>query len=425
MPTRAKVWNGNDSLRRLLVRTEDLHAHPSNPRRGNVEVIQRSLERFGQQRPLLALPDGTIVAGNHTYRAAVESGWTHIAVVRSDLTDAEVDAYLVADNRTSDLGVYDDTQLAALLKRQYDDDTLLGTGYERDDVEELLTRLAWDGLGPREGADDPAPEPPEEPRSERGVVYELGSHRLMCGDSCDPDDVATLLDGATPILMLTDPPYGIELDMEWRDRAGHNELNPAEPSYMQRMDGLHNTTISGDTRADWSEAFALVPSLKIAYVWHASHHACEVKAGLERIGFVVAQTIIWDKTRFAMSRSHYHWQHEPCYYARKQGSRKWRGSMNQSTIWSAPSPKMIMAGTTETKVDHPTQKPVMVYTRPIENHLRAGEPFYEPFGGSGTGFIAAEQTGRVCLAMEIDPKYVDVIRQRYAAFTGQPEYAPQ
>jgi len=424
MATARRVWNGNEGLRRLLVAVSDLTAHPRNPRRGNVEAIRASLERFGQQRPILALPDGTVVAGNHTLRAAVDAGWTHIAVVRSDLTQAEVEAYLLADNRTGDLGEYEDKMLAELLKPYYDADALNGTGYERDDVEELLTRLTWDGLGAREGADDAAPEPPVEPCSQRGEVFQFGLHRLMCGDATSAEDVALLLDGAEPMLMLTDPPYGIELDMEWRDRAGHNEMGPAQRSYL-RTEGHLNTTISGDTRADWSEAFELVPSLKIAYVWHASRHACEVKSGLERIGFHVAQTIIWDKTRFAMSRSHYHWQHEPCFYARKQGSRKWRGSFDQSTIWAAPSPKMIMADSHEEKVDHPTQKPVLLYTRPLENHLRSGEAFYEPFGGSGSAIIAAEQTGRVCYAMELDPRYCDVIRQRYADFTGQPEYAPR
>lgn len=427
MPTARRVWTGNEALRRLAVPVEELRPHPKNPRRGNVEAIRHSLERFGQQRPALALPDGTIVAGNHTYAAAVELGWTHLAVVRSDLTDEEVHAYLLADNRTSDLGVYEDVALADLLRPFYETDRLLGIGYERDDVEDLLARVAWEGLGPRPGEEDAvAPAIPEEPKSVAGELYELGPHRLLVGDSTNPDDVARLLDGAKPMLMLTDPPYGIELDMEWRDRAGHNGAAPAEPSYMrERAEGHRNTTISGDTKSDWSDAFELVPSLKIAYVWHASHHSSEVQAGLERIGFTVAQTIIWDKTRFALSRSHYHWQHEPCFYARKTGARRWRGTFDQSTIWQALSPKMIAGSNQdETKVDHPTQKPVLLYTRPIENHLRHGEPFYEPFSGSGTAFIAAEATGRVCLGMELEPRYADVIRQRYADYTGQPHLAP-
>jgi DNA modification methylase len=209
--------------------------------------------------------------------------------------------------------------------------------------------------------------------------------------------------------------------MEWRDRAGLNGLGPAEASYLQRGDGHRNTAISGDTRADWSDAFELVPSLDTAYVWHASAYSVEVGSGLRRIGFELKQQIIWRKPHFVLSRQHYHWQHEPCWYARKDGAAKFRGSRDQSTIWDAASPKMLMnpAGEREEKVDHPTQKPVALYTRPIENHLEPGECFYEPFGGSGSAIAAAETTGRRCLAIELDPKYVDVIVARWERLSGQ------
>ena len=215
--------------------------------------------------------------------------------------------------------------------------------------------------------------------------------------------------------MLTDPPYGVSLDMEWRDRAGKNALGKAERSYM-RAAGHANTSLSGDTRADWSEAFELVPSIATAYVWHASAHSVAVGAGLERLGFVLSQQIIWLKPRFALSRQHYHWQHEPCFYARRKGALPFRGTRDQATVWEAASPKMIMGGRTEEKVDHPTQKPAVLYTRPLANHLRRGECFYEPFAGSGTAIVAAEQTGTRCFAMEVDPRYVDVIRQRWGEF---------
>ena len=188
-----------------------------------------------------------------------------------------------------------------------------------------------------------------------------------------------------------------------------------------RGDGHRNTTISGDTKADWSDAFELVPSLDTAYVWHASAFAIEVGLGLRRIGFDIKQQIIWRKPHFALSRQHYHWQHEPCWYARKDGSAKFRGSRDQSTIWEAASPKMLMnpAGEHEEKVDHPTQKPLVLYTRPIENHLAPGGCFYEPFGGSGTAIAAAEKTGRRCIAIELDPRFVDVIVLRWQRLSGK------
>jgi DNA modification methylase len=251
-----------------------------------------------------------------------------------------------------------------------------------------------------------------------GDLWLLGDHRLLCGDATDPDDLARLLDGAEPTLLATDPPYGVSLDPTWRDGV-YNELGPAEQPYM-RTEGHRNTTVSGDTRADWSDAFALVPSLTVGYVWHAGVHAAEVAVGLERIGFEIAAQVIWDKGLFAMGRSWYHWAHEPCWVVRKPGiTHLFHGSRDQSTIWRAPSPKMIMAGSEEEKQDHPAQKPVVLYETPIRNHLRAGEAVYDPFVGSGTCIVAAETLGRRCFGMEIDPKYVQVSIERWQALTGQ------
>jgi DNA modification methylase len=219
--------------------------------------------------------------------------------------------------------------------------------------------------------------------------------------------------------MVTDPPYGIELDSEWRDRAGLNGCGPAEASYMKhRTEGHTNTSISSDTRADWSEAFELVPSLQIAYVWHASVFTREVLNGLVRIGFLYPQQIIWNKGRTVLTRSHYWYQHEPCWYVRKKNA-PWFGKAGEnSTIWDSPSPKFIMGGSDEEKFDHPTQKPVELMRRPILNHTKRGQLIYEPFLGSGTTLAAAEVTERVCYGMELDPKYVDVVVQRWQTLAG-------
>jgi DNA modification methylase len=220
--------------------------------------------------------------------------------------------------------------------------------------------------------------------------------------------------------MVTDPPYGIELDSEWRDRAGLNKHGPAEASYMKRRtEGHTNTTISSDTRADWSEAFALMPSLQIGYVWHASKYTREVLDGLLRIGFIHHQQIIWDKGRTVLTRTHYWFQHEPCWYVRKKNA-PWFGKAGEnSTVWSVPSPKFIMGGSKEEKFDHPTQKPLELMRRPILNHTKRGDVVYDPFLGSGTTMMAAEVTSRICYAIDIDPRYVDVAVMRWQAFTGQ------
>jgi DNA modification methylase len=187
-----------------------------------------------------------------------------------------------------------------------------------------------------------------------------------------------------------------------------------------RTRGYRNTTLSGDTRVGWSEAFALVPSLQVGYVWPAGVHAAEVAEGLVRIGFEIVAQVIWDKGLFAMGRSWYHWSHEPCWIVRRSGAKvPFRGSRDQATIWRVPSSKMIMGGSTEPRLDHPTQKPLLLVETPIRNHLKAGDPLYEPFCGSGTALIAAECCGARCYAMEIDPIYVEVALRRWERFSGQ------
>jgi hypothetical protein len=199
-----------------------------------------------------------------------------------------------------------------------------------------------------------------------------------------------------------------------------DDATPAPSSAHVRRVGHRHTTISGDIRADWSEAFALVPSLSVGYVWYASAHTQEVLAGLLAIGFELASQVIWDKGLFSIGRSWYHWAHEPCFVVRKPGvPNLFIGEHDQATIWRAPSPKRIGSGSKEEKQDHPTQKPVVLSEIPIRNHLRPGEAVYEPFSGSGTTLMAAETLGRCCYAMEIDPKYVQVAIERWQNFSGR------
>ncbi len=252
-------------------------------------------------------------------------------------------------------------------------------------------------------------------------------------------------------MLATDPPYGVQLDQTWRDGVyngprkrvkGWGVVAGAAKPYMMREapDGQSNgpdatrasggargrtpghrrTSISGDVRADWSEAFALVPSLQVGYVWYASAHTLEVLQGLLAIGFELAQQVIWDKGLFSIGRSWYHWAHEPCFVIRRPGvPNLFIGERDQATIWRAPSPKRIGGGSKEKKEDHPTQKPVLLSEIPIRNHLQPGEAVYEPFSGSGTTLMAAETLGRRCYALEIDPKYVQVAIERWQNFTGR------
>jgi DNA modification methylase len=357
---------------------------------------------------------GHLIDGHLRVAAAKKRNEATVPVVYVELTPAEEDLVLATFDPIGSMATCNEEALSKLL----------GTAQANTDaVMKLLRKLAVDeGIGSAlHGGKTDADELPEVKGpvvTKLGDIWKLGPHRLCCGDATAEKDVTRLLAGAAPFLLLTDPPYGVELDMEWRDRAGMNKLGPAEKSYMRGEDH-RATSISGDTRADWSEAYALVESLTVAYVWHASAFAIEVGTGLRKIGFELKQQIIWRKPQFAMSRQHYHWQHEPCWYARRPGSPKFIGTHDQPTVWDAASPKMIMSGKGETKVDHPCQKPAVLYTRPIENHLEIGGLVYDPFMGSGTAIIAAESTDRVAYGMELDPKFCDLIVERWQDFTGK------
>ena len=186
-----------------------------------------------------------------------------------------------------------------------------------------------------------------------------------------------------------------------------------------RTEGHTETTISGDTRADWSEGFELVLSLEVAYVWHASVYTREVLNGLERIGFLYPEQIIWNKSRIVLTRTHYWYQHEPCWYVRTKNAPLYGKAGQNAIIRDSPSPKFIMGGSDEDKFDHPTQKPMDVMRPPILNRTLPGEAVYDCFLGSGTTLMAAEQNGRVCYGSELDPKYVDVIVRRWQGYTGK------
>jgi len=401
-----------------------------NPRKNDAAVDRMcaSIREFGFKVPVLARSDGTVVDGHLRLKAARKLGsWpggdiTGIPVILCDeWTDAQVKAFRLLVNRSVMWAEFDEEllslELQELAEAQFD---LSLTGFDQRELEDLLT------LPDNDEQADVAPPLPENPVSRLGDLWLCGNrrnqHRILCGDATSPEAVARLLGDRKPFLMITDPPYGIQLDSEWRDRAGLNGCGPAEASYMKnRTVGHTETTISGDARADWSGAFELVPSLQTAYVWHASVFTREVLNGLERIGFLYPQQIIWNKGRTVLTRTHYWYQHEPCWYVRKKNA-PWFGKAGENaTIWDSPSPKFIMGGSKEDgdeKQDHPTQKPVELMRRPLLNHTKRGESVYDPFLGSGTTLAAAEITERVCFGIELEPRYVDCAVTRWQGLTG-------
>ena len=239
---------------------------------------------------------------------------------------------------------------------------------------------------------------------ESGQIWELpskgggGAHRLACGDCRDKGLVERLLGGARPGLMITDPPYGVEYDPSWRQEALSPTLSQGERGPEYRLG-----VVTGDERSDWRQAWALFPG-DVAYVWHGSLHAAAVARSLEAVGFELRSQIVWVKPRIVISRGHYHWQHEVCWYAVRAGATAgWIGDKRQSTVWEMGGDESVEGG-------HSTQKPVEAMARGMRNHK--GDVF-DPFLGSGTTLVAAENEGRRCWGVEVERGYVGVCLQRY------------
>ena len=314
------------------------------------------------------------------------------AAVVIDDDNATAVQFAIADNRTAELAEWDPDTLALLLG-EMDAAAQAGVGFEPSDVDKLLRELQPDLQ------DDEVPELPEVAVTKPGDLWVLGDHRLLCGDSTDPANVARLLGDAKPFLMVTDPPYGVDYDPEWRKETGLNQ-------------GGAMGKVRNDDRVDWTEAYQLFPG-DVAYVWHAGRFAGELAADLDDADFEIRAQIIWRKPAFAISRGHYHWQHEPCWYAVRTGrTSKWVGDRSQSTVWD-------VSNKIADRTEHGTQKPIECMARPIQNHGGKADAVYDPFLGSGTTLMACEQLGRRCFGLELDPRYCDVIVARWEKATGR------
>jgi DNA modification methylase len=395
-------------LDRLVPYAANARTHPPE----QVAQLAASIAEFGFNVPVLVDDAGVLVAGHGRVLAARALGLAEVPAIRmTHLSEAQLRAYRLADNQIALNGGWDDALLAAELQALRDEDVDLGLlGFGQDELDRLLrdadgggdvgaARSADDGVA---DADAPAPEPPAAPASRPGDLWRLGAHRLLCGDATSPEDVARLLAGERPHLMVTDPPYGVSYDPAWRNAAGVSAT-------------ARTGRVANDDRADWREAWALFPG-DVAYVWHAAVHARAVAEGLEAEGFAVRAQVVWAKPRFVLGRGDYHWQHEPCLYAVRRGATgHWQGRRDQSTLW----PIAAGAGWAEDAATvHGTQKPAECMRRPIVNNSAAGDAVYEPFCGSGTTLVAAEAARRRCLAMELDPAYVDVAVRRWERFAG-------
>jgi len=381
---------------------ERLIPYARNPRKNDsaIATVAASLKEFGWRQPIVVDEEMVILAGHTRLEAARQLGLSTAPVhVARGLTPAQARAYRLMDNRASENAEWDEALLGLELGDLQGDGFDLGlTGFDDAELNRLLAALG-DEADAREGEDD-VPETPADPVSRPGDLWILGNHRLLCGDSTVATDVERVLGGVAPLLMVSDPPYGVEYDPGWRNKAG--------AAATKRTGKVLN-----DDRADWREAWALFPG-DVAYVWHGALHAATVIESLEAAGFTIRSQIIWAKERLVLSRGDYHWQHEPCAYSvRKGGKGHWAGDRKQTTLWRIPSRDQ------DADTIHGTQKPVECMRRPILNNSSPGQAVYEPFMGSGTTLIAAETTGRVCYGIELNPAYVDVAVERWQQFTGK------
>jgi len=414
-----------------------LTAYDKNSRTHSPEQVKQiaaSLREFGFTNPVLIDSSGGIIAGHGRVLAAESMGMVVVPCLRlAHLSEAQKRAYIIADNKLAENAGWDmdilRLELGELNEIGYDLDLL---GFEAVELKDLLAFL-----DPNGGLTDEneVPEVPAEPITQPGDVWQLGRHRIVCGSCTDAAVVSLLLGGAKPHLMVTDPPYGVEYDASWREKIhGNASVNCAKGKVLN------------DNIADWREAWALFPG-DVAYIWHASSFAPVVAESLQVCGFELRNCIIWAKNQLVISRGHYHPQHEPCWYAVRKGkTAKWNGGRKKTTLWrflddilrtgeevyarrveaevihaisGDESTVWEIAKPLKSETGHSTQKPVECMRRPIQNNSKPGDAVYEPFSGSGTTIIAAEQTGRTCYACELSPAYVDVAVKRWENFTGQ------
>lgn len=368
-----------------------------NPRKNDasVDAVAASIKEYGFRQPIVVDEQRVIIVGHTRYKAAKKLGLTEVPVhVATGLTPAQIKAYRIADNSAGSKSEWD----AELLQIELDD----LPDFDAAEFNLDLDALGMDG-GPGGDADaepqvDRAEELNEKWKVKIGDLWLIGDHRLLCGDSTKAEDVARLLGGCVPFLCVTDPPYGVEYDADWRNHAFRSDGSP--------IAGRAIGKVTNDDRADWSPTWALFPG-DVVYSWHPPGATSLVHAAaLQDSGFKIRMQIIWAKNHFPIGRGDYHVKHEPCWYCVREGkASRFTDDRTQTTLWEIDKQHKSETG-------HSTQKPVECMARPMRNH-HAPE-VYDPFLGSGTTMVAAQNLGRKCYGLEISPDYCAVILERMA-----------
>ena len=373
-------------------RIQDLTHHPKNPRQlseHDAKHLEKSITKFGLIDKPIITREGMIIGGHQRVAILKLMGEEDVECYapNCDLSDKDIDELNIRLNRNSGSWDFD------ILANQWDEKDLLDFGFTE---QEFSMGDIEDVVGAEEDGEVMEPGKDSDAITKLGDVFDLNNHRLVCGDSTNPDYTSKCLDGKEPILMVTDPPYGVEYDPT-RQYKGKNKAAGK---------------VQNDDQVNWALAWHLFPGT-IAYIWHSSKFAFDVFKSLTESEFDISQEIIWKKNRFTLGGSDYQWQHEPCCYAIKKGNKhNWQGARDQSTVWEIDN----LSGfgeKTEERTAHSTQKPIECMARPIKNNTAKGEGVYDPFLGSGTTLIACEQLGRECSGLELSPAYCDIIIKRW------------
>lgn len=393
-----------------LTHIKDLTPDPANRRQHNprnIGMLVDALQKVGASRSIVLDENDVILAGNGVVEAASEAGLTKVQIVEADgetlvavrrrgLTEAQKRELAIYDNRTAELATWNVEQLQADLK-----DGLDLAPFFFDD--ELKALLAEDGA--KGGLTDPDAVPAERATDiQLGDLFELGSHRLLCGDSTKAEDVGRLMDQPA-VLCATDPPYGVDFEgAKYNPRAKH----------WKAIDG--DKRQGTDLRAWLGAAISLwleyIESDAAFYFWTAAMNEGAAAAAVQDAGLHIQSQIIWVKNCLVLGQADYHWRHENCWYAFKKGAtHRWFGARDKTTVWE-------VAKVANSKYEHPMQKPVELFCIPIRHHTLDGDLCFEPFAGSGSQILAAEQLGRRCAAIELNPSFCQVIIDRWEAFTG-------
>jgi site-specific DNA-methyltransferase (adenine-specific) len=362
-----------------------------------VAQLAASIKEFGFNNPVLVDGEGTIIAGHGRVMAARKLGLDEVPAIKlGHLTENQKKAYIIADNRLALNAGWDTEMLTLEIKDlQSEDFDLSLMGFDEDELAKLLEPEVVDGLTD----EDAVPDVPEEPKTKPGDIYQLGNHRLMCGDSTSVDAVEKLMDKHLADQLITDPPYNV--DYEGSD--GQKIKN----------DSMDDSAFRSFLYDAFSLAFSFMKNGASFYIWHADLEGYNFRGAIIDCGQKIRSCLIWNKPSIVMGRSDYHWKHEPCLYGWKDGaSHLWATDRKQSTV-------IDFVSKVKKNDLHPTMKPVELIEYQILNNTKGQDIVLDLFGGSGTTIIACEKSGRNARVMELDPKYCDVIVKRWEEFTGQ------